>query len=677
MKNLAAGKRLTWAFLLGWLISRVLFFSIVGQFSPNVFHEFYEPFIQDLIRSPNVDPWTLLSNLSNYSETFQSGWPNLLLLITGYYLGQLFGAGWIGYLILAMSFDLLALVLLMAIRSPRSEIPNFIAGAYVFSPLPLLSIYMDGSLDFLPMLLLMAALFLLGLEKPIMSGVVLGIAVATNPVIAVVLVGALIYFPKSRRPKRATYLLSASLAITVLLSFSPVIYSPSFRLSPGSLYEQTGPLAWGIPSPAGTVLLFPLAILTVWFASIQLKRMNRDLLGLALAIPLFVTSSLPGAPIGWTLWSLPLIIVMAAPLALRFRALTFAAVNLSSLFYALDYVETSFDFSLSELQQGLAATSIMATSVATSVLLWREHYPRSDFVRLRSRPALILIAGDSGVGKDSLADGLARILGRESTVHISGDDYHRWDRGHGSWRHLTHLNPNSNELPQFFNDVLTLSGGGDIRSGKYDHRIGRRLSSKTARSREFVIASGLHALLMVDINRHATLNIFLEMSEHLRSGLKLARDTESRGHSAEDVLKSIQSRSLDSQRYIQPQRSLADLVIKSSIIDGARAGDPPIIQVQFESEPKVFDAQLLAELGVTCSLETTLKAEEANRRSICVVGDPSQADLSAAFRRLEPRISAILGEPFEWSEGPAGVVQMVATVYLAHALRRERLINWT
>jgi hypothetical protein len=237
------------------------------------------------------------------------------------------------------------------------------------------------------------------------------------------------------------------------------------------------------------------------------------------------------------------------------------------------------------------------------------------------------------------------------------------------------LNPQANELTRFFNDILTLTDGGEIRKGKYDHRVGRRLSSETARGREFVIASGLHALLISDMNRQASLTVFLEMSDDLRSALKLERDTQNRGHNSESVLRSIQERQGDAVRFIRPQLSLADLVVRSSFSTDNTRGNLEDIQVEFESEPKVFDSHLIAELGVTCGLEVNLANTEEKRRKIAVRGVANSLDLSTAFSRLEPRVSNILGNPKEWIGGPAGIVQMVVMVYLGNALRRERLVK--
>jgi hypothetical protein len=177
------------------------------------------------------------------------------------------------------------------------------------------------------------------------------------------------------------------------------------------------------------------------------------------------------------------------------------------------------------------------------------------------------------------------------------------------------------------------------------------------------------------MNRQANLTVYLEMSEYLRATLKLKRDTHSRGHTPADVLKSIEDRKVDFQKHIEPQRILADLVVRVSASEQNDSTGSSEIEVCFESEAKFFDPMLLSELSMTCGLEVTTENIDTNRRKISVRGSASSADLSEAFVKLEPRISDILSKPVTWSVGPAGVVQMVVMVYLGNALRRERLVK--
>lgn len=662
-------------FLSTWLSTRGSFVAFIGNSPAPLFENLYGPFLQSFIRSPNIDPWSQWLSSPGTPDAFPYGWPMLLFLALGQLIGIFLQSAWLGHITALLILDFSTFLLLLRIRSASSGGTTFMAYSYLLSPLPILAIFLSGSTDFLPMLLVLATFIALGSNKPVIAGIMLGTAVGSKMILAVILVGAVLYLARSRRGTKDTAILISSLGFALSISLSPLLYSEGFRVSLMASDDATVAVSWGIPSSAGNLLLLPLAVFAVWFAVYQLGRMNSDLLALALATPVLITASLPGAPIGWSLWAFPLVLLLAASLARRFKVISLIAVNATSFSFFATFFQTNFGIALTELERSLIITGILAISVVTAVLLWRENYTRSDFVRLRSRPALVLIAGDSGVGKDTLADGLANILGRESTVHLSGDDYHRWDRGHASWKHFTHLNPNANELPKFFNDILTLSDGGDIRAGKYDHRVGRRLSPQTARGREFVIASGLHALLIRDMNRQASLAVYLEMAEDLRAKLKIERDTSSRGHKLEDVLRSIEGRLADAEKFIQPQRNLADLVIRTSAIEGGSAAGSSDLEVEFESEPKVFDSLLLSELSLTCSLEVSVEMLSHNRRKFRVRGSTSPENLATAFGRLEPRISVILGDPKRWSDGPAGISQMVTMVYLGNALRRERLVK--
>jgi hypothetical protein len=89
----------------------------------------------------------------------------------------------------------------------------------------------------------------------------------------------------------------------------------------------------------------------------------------------------------------------------------------------------------------------------------------------------------------------------------------------------------------------------------------------------------------------------------------------------------------------------------------------------------VFDSKLLSELNHTCGLEAELQSQSAGKRSIRVLGATTSEMLSLALQRLEPEVYEVINLRQKWSEGPPGIVQFVSLVYLANALRRERLIK--
>jgi len=164
----------------------------------------------------------------------------------------------------------------------------------------------------------------------------------------------------------------------------------------------------------------------------------------------------------------------------------------------------------------------------------------------------------------------------------------------------------------------------------------------------------------------------MEMEEDLRVALKVRRDTGERGQTEDSIRTSILARRNDADKFIYPQAANADLVVSVSRVVGTSTIDGHRVHVT--SEPKLFDNQLVSELANTCGLEVILKVLENGKRTIEVAGETDQRSLSMAFERLEPRVSGIIGNFEEWSEGSMGIMEMISLVYLANSLRRERLL---
>lgn len=492
--------------------------------------------------------------------------------------------------------------------------------------------------------------------------------------LVVSLVAALVFVVRDVQGRANAIRLGLSATLAASASAFPIFYSEGLRDSISASQDAIGPLSWGLDTPGGTLLLAPmlvgLSLIAIW----QLKRMNLNLLILSIATPLFIVAALPGAPLGWSLWSLPLILILLLKLPLRFLVLGYLTIWLQAI---TSFPELGLITEVNPVMSAITSLGLSLSLFLSFVLLgllWREYVVRSDFIKLRKQPALVLIAGDSGTGKDTLAEGMSRALGEHSTVHLSGDDYHLWDRGNGSWKFVTHLNPSANDLSKYFNSIIQLAAGKSISVGKYDHQLGRRLSSETARVREFVISSGLHALWSKDVSSLASLKVFLSMSEELRVDLKVRRDIEDRGHSLDSVLSSVELRKPDYEKYIKPQSLEADLSVHSSFAISSRNNTRELL-IEFTSFPKVFDWKLLAELNHTCGLEAELELQEDGRRSIRVMGDTEPEMLTLALQRLEPEVYEVLSLQNKWSQGAPGIVQFVSLVYLANALRRERLIK--
>ena len=654
-----------------WLVSRFAAISYGAVYEPDLVSRFYVPFVSNFLAQPSLDPWFVWADGGGAPEAFPYSWPLLLGFALVEALGVALTSSWAVWLAALMFMDLAIAILIPRFANNGQRASNARL-LYALAPTPIVGLVLLGSLDFFPALLLMLALLATRNKKFLLGGIFFGLAISSKFLLAIILVPVIAYAFRSRLDRREGVLLSTVSLLSATFFSSPLLYSESFRGAFFSSPAASGPLTWGLESQGVTLLVWPLVILASWLGVWRLRRMSFDLLLVSVATPLTLTAAMPGAPAGWMLWSAPILLALLVGLPSRYVTMGFLAINLPILNYLLGQGDSLFGTAYLSLMNSLFATATIGLAGLLLILVWKELVTKSDFVRLQSKPALILIAGDSGVGKDTLSDGLARALGERACVKLSGDDYHLWDRGQGAWKYVTHLNPSANDLSKFFNDILNLSSGREISVGHYDHQVGRRLSRSTAVSREFVFASGLHALWSSDVTRSAALSIFMEMEEDLRVALKLRRDTGERGQTVDSIRTSILARRDDAQKFIYPQAANADLVLSVSRVLSTNTIDGHRVHVT--SEPKLFDNQLVSELANTCGLEVILKVLENGKRKIEIAGETDQRSLSMAFERLEPRVSGIIGNFEEWSEGSMGIMEMISLVYLANSLRRERLL---
>jgi phosphoribulokinase len=67
--------------------------------------------------------------------------------------------------------------------------------------------------------------------------------------------------------------------------------------------------------------------------------------------------------------------------------------------------------------------------------------------------------------------------------------------------------------------------------------------------------------------------VYLNPPENIRQEWKIKRDTAQRGYTREQVLAELQRREAESEAFIRPQRSLADIVVRFAPVE--QRHDPP------------------------------------------------------------------------------------------------------
>jgi uridine kinase/ribulose-5-phosphate 4-epimerase/fuculose-1-phosphate aldolase len=194
---------------------------------------------------------------------------------------------------------------------------------------------------------------------------------------------------------------------------------------------------------------------------------------------------------------------------------------------------------------------------------------------------IISISGDSGVGKSSVADLFKMILGESDVLLLKCDDLHKWERQSKKWKSITHLNPGANDLKKGYLDLVDLSKGKSVFRRLYCHETGKFSDPTGIVPKKYIIHEGLHSFYTEEMAEISHLKIFIEATDALRMHWKVLRDVYDRSHSKQSVLRSIQRRKSDYDKFVIKQRNNADIVLrfseKSNILSvGDLDENPPI-----------------------------------------------------------------------------------------------------
>jgi phosphoribulokinase len=191
----------------------------------------------------------------------------------------------------------------------------------------------------------------------------------------------------------------------------------------------------------------------------------------------------------------------------------------------------------------------------------------------RRRPVMLAIAGDSAAGKTTLTQGLVNALGADRITSLCVDDYHRYDRAERKRLPFTALHPDCNYVSIMEQHLQLLATGQPILKPVYDHSTGLLARPELVEPAEFVIVEGLLPLSTRLARACFDVAVYLDPPEDIRRGWKVRRDTTKRGYTREAVLAELDKREPESEAFIRPQRSAADIVVRFAPIPGR--SDPP------------------------------------------------------------------------------------------------------
>lgn len=577
---------------------------------PILQRDLFIPFLTNSVNRFSIDVWQSWIDTGGRLDVFPYGLGMLLPLLVVASVSNLLAPDNVGAMSLGIGIFLIFVDFMIFRLLQKSKDASIVSvWVYALGPLAIYISFVHGQLDILPTFYFLTALILLENRKWKLAGVIIAIAISAKFSFILVLPFFLVFFFDNPRFRQGQGMLVKSFAVTFALTQFPLLFLEGYRQMVIATPEVQRIFMYGIDiSQTTRILIFPVIYISLLYWLWRVGRSTTSvLITFAGAALLSVAISAPSA-IGWYVWSIPILAILAGKRNNFYSAL-FLMTQLTVLiayqgkqtnsefrFNAIDdLLKFSYDKSL--LIQNTSETLAIVFGGILVVSILRRAISQSDVYGFSRKPMTIAIAGDSGAGKDTLSESIATILGPQSTTFILGDDYHLFERGDSMWSTKTHLNPKANNLSMMNADFVKAAQRKPVMSRHYDHEIGRFTKPRLIKPADFVLANGLHALMLKSTQELIDLKVFIEMEEEARRYLKVKRDTFSRSVPAQKTLDSLEERATDSIKYVQPQRSQADLVINMWALD----------QRQFEAGDEKI------KFGVSCSLVDLELGDELTR----------------------------------------------------------------
>ena len=563
---------------------------------------------------------------------------------------------------------------------------------YWLSPLVVYISYWLGHLDLVPIALLTASFVMIKYFKPLLAGVFIGLALSSKLSMVLAVPFVFIYFYVNRRLNKFLPSFCFGLVFTFSVFQGLVFLSEGFRVmffeNPQieKFYLLTANLGLGLK-----VYLTPLVFLLLLYGIWRLKRINFEMLLSATGISFFVAVLMTPAQVSWYLWAIPFFIVIyrSGDLAgiLSYWAFSFLVVSFHVIYSpgvevplfgldlnGLDMISSHF---ISPHVQSLWITLITASGLVLVLRMFREGIKNNDYFFLNRAPLVIGISGDSGSGKDTLSCSLAKIFGEHSVVHLTGDDYHIWDRKAPMWSALTHLNPHANNLFELITDLNDLIRRKSVVCRQYDHQTGQFTKPELRKPNDIIIASGLHILYPTGMREKLDVGIFLDIDEDLRCYWKIKRDTLERKHTIDKVLTSMEKRQPDAEKYVHPQAYRADIVFtlspanKNHLADDFSFGDFPLRLKVLLRRGYFYGRLQKIFLGISGFYLDAKFIGDTGELYLLAEGNIVGKDIELAAYSLVPHLEELLDLSPKWEDGMLGLMQLITLLQIDESLRHR------
>ena len=180
-------------------------------------------------------------------------------------------------------------------------------------------------------------------------------------------------------------------------------------------------------------------------------------------------------------------------------------------------------------------------------------------------PLVIGIAGGSGSGKTTVAQGILQRVGPDRIAFIQHDSYYKDLSGLPPTQRseINFDHPNSLETELLIKHIASLRDGKSVEVPIYDFSTDRRTDKTfTVQSHRVVLVEGILIFAEPELRKMFDVKIFVDTDSDLRFIRRLERDIHERGRTTESVIQQYQSTVRPMHlEFVEPSKRYADVII--------------------------------------------------------------------------------------------------------------------
>lgn len=267
-------------------------------------------------------------------------------------------------------------------------------------------------------------------------------------------------------------------------------------------------------------------------------------------------------------------------------------------------------------------------------------------------------------------------------LDIKWDAAHRRERGHPMRERYTHYHPRANLLGKDIANLLKLKQWEPTRRRKYDHHKGVFTEPELIIPKPAILVDGLHTLYRPETRQIFDVTVFMAPEPQLGKYQKVRRDKTERWHEIPNILRQIERRLPDQKKFIEPQKTLADIIVSFEPKKPIRDEEITTPELPIELILKLHIKRDSREKDRLAPLVDLLKSEtwltvffeyvnsSTNRDFIHIAWTVKNDELHAIAAKLMPEVGERLNH-FPLEDGLNGVVQLAALYVANHKMKKQ------